>query len=61
MPIFDFTVNSGPRVHGHGFGIYWAVTIPLTICTVCAYAAYQLWVQRKNREEDRNARSSYFS
>lgn len=56
MPIFDFAVSSRPQVREPGFWIYWAVTIPLTFGVLGAYGAYLVWVQRRNREEDRNAR-----
>lgn len=56
MPVFDFTTPSGPEVREPGFRIYWTVTVPLTVCVLCAYLAYSIWAQRKHREEDKIAR-----
>lgn len=56
MPFFEFpTPSSDVNLKPH-FWIYWAITIPLTLTVLIIYLAYLLWIGRRHREEDQNAR-----
>jgi hypothetical protein len=58
MPVFDFTTSSAPSVQQPAFRIYWAITIPLTFCVLCAYLAYSVWAHRKFHQVSRSAQKS---
>ncbi|ORY00877.1 hypothetical protein BCR34DRAFT_606119, partial [Clohesyomyces aquaticus] len=46
-----FTIP-GMQTMRNNFSLYWAVTLPITLAVLAAYAMYQFFVDRKHRRED---------
>ena len=56
MPFFDYSNSPSTLLTEPNFWIYWAITIPLTVSVLIVYLSYVVWIERKNRSEDKDAR-----
>lgn len=50
IPVFNWASPNSSGIIGPHFGIYWAVTIPLTVLTL---ALYVLWLLFRKQEQNR--------
>lgn len=50
-PYFALDSDRGAVILHRNFGIYWAVTVPLTVVTLMAWTAWTMWREWRNRNE----------
>ena len=48
MPLFQWTASTDGQVVSKRFWVYWAVTVPLTLATLLAWA---VWTRRETRRQ----------
>jgi hypothetical protein len=58
MPFFDWNTDSVSQAANSNFWIYWAVTGPLTLATMCVVVFWAVWRYKKTERLRKEARES---